>query len=100
MLNKEQGDVAGKMIDVYFEVFGDVLGRLPEKKEDESDAEEEQKKEKKPEKGQKRKRGDKADKGGAQTSPAAVGEMDSKLVAAVLTGINRAFPFATIDDEA
>ncbi|GAA5961282.1 hypothetical protein JCM3765_002898 [Sporobolomyces pararoseus] len=97
MLNKDQNEVAGKMIDVYFEVFGDVLGRLPDKKDDESDGEEQEKKKK--EKGQKRKRGEKAEKDG-QSTPAAVGEMDSKLVAAVLTGINRAFPFATIDDEA
>lgn len=101
MLNKDQNEVAGKMIDVYFEVFGDVLGRLPEKKDDESDGEDNEAEEKKKkEKGQKRKRGDKPEKGAQQSTPAAVGEMDSKLVAAVLTGINRAFPFATIDDEA
>jgi ribosome biogenesis protein MAK21 len=100
MLGKGQGDVAGKMIDVYFEVFGDVLGRLPEKEDGESAGEEEKEEKQKKEKGQKRKRNDKSDNGVTQAAPAGVGEMDSKLVAAVLTGINRAFPFATIDDEA
>lgn len=106
MLKKDQGDVAAKMIDVYFEVFGDVLGRLPDKKDDDNDDDgddlegaEDKKKDKG---GQKRKRG-----GGGESvapssasTPTAVGEVDSKLVAAVLTGINRAFPFATIDDDA
>ncbi|GAA6064635.1 hypothetical protein JCM10212_003360 [Sporobolomyces blumeae] len=100
MLNKDQGDVAGKMIDVYFEVFGDVLGRLPDKAEDESDEDEDKEEKRKvKDKGQKRKRGDKKTEGDAtQTTP--VNDMDSKLVAAVLTGINRAFPFAKLDDDA
>lgn len=99
MLNKDQGDVAGKMIDVYFEVFGDVLGRLPEKRDEDSD-EEDQSKEAAKEKGQKRKRGEKKRDNDTPAASDGVSEMDSKLVAAVLTGINRAFPFATIDDEA
>jgi len=99
MLNKDQGDVAGKMIDVYFEVFGDVLGRLPEKRDEESD-DEERSKEAVKEKGQKRKRGEKKHDNDTVVASDGVSEMDSKLVAAVLTGINRAFPFATIDDEA
>lgn len=100
MLKKEQGEVAGKMVDVYFEVFSDVLGRLPDKDEDEG-ADGSAGEEDKP-KGKKRARGgDKGAKKGKQEPPQdAVNDVDSKLIAAVLTGINRAFPFAKLDDEA
>ncbi|GAA5912187.1 hypothetical protein JCM6882_003078 [Rhodosporidiobolus microsporus] len=109
MLKKEQGEVAGKMVDVYFEVFGDVLGRLPDKEDsdDEKDGEDREEKEKKVA-GKKRGRDEarKGGKGGKKGKGAekeqeqdAVNDVDAKLVAAVLTGINRAFPFAKIDDE-
>ncbi|GAA5909236.1 hypothetical protein JCM5296_006103 [Sporobolomyces johnsonii] len=100
MLKKEQGEVAGKMIDVYFEVFGDVLGRLADKEEGESGNEADEA-DKKVKGAQKRKRDDKRGKQPAEVQQVgAVNEADSKLVAAVLTGINRAFPFATLDEEA
>lgn len=104
MLKKEQSDVAGKMIEVYFEIFGDILGRLPDEDgEAKEKADGKEDGEQKP-KGEKRKRGghEKGAKKGTQTAEAAgeVHEQDSKLIAAVLTGVNRAFPFAKIDDEA
>jgi ribosome biogenesis protein MAK21 len=101
MLTKHQADVAGKMIEVYFEIFGDILGRVAE---EEAAAEGELVDGAKPVvvrpkfvkgKGGKGGKGDK-DEGGEGE----VNETDSKLVAAVLTGVNRAFPFAKIDDEA
>ncbi|GAA5930320.1 hypothetical protein JCM3775_004361 [Rhodotorula graminis] len=108
MLKKDQGEVAAKMVDVYFEVFSDVLGRLPDEDEDGegagSDGEKKAKKDDKPQ-GKKRARGG-FDKGGKkgkgqQEQPQdAVNDVDSKLVAAVLTGINRAFPFAKLEDDA
>ncbi|GAA6007955.1 hypothetical protein JCM10207_006979 [Rhodosporidiobolus poonsookiae] len=107
MLKKEQGEVAGRMVDVYFEVFGDVLGRLPDKEDSDDEAGEADEGEKKVA-GKKRgrdegkaKKGKKGKgKGAAQAEQDAVNDVDSKLVAAVLTGINRAFPFAKLDDEA
>lgn len=103
MLKKDQADVAGKMVDVYFEVFSDVLGRLPDKDDEgEGSADEGDKHAK----GKKRSRGGdvKGKKGGKKGGDEngredAVDDVDSKLVAAVLTGINRAFPFAKIDDD-
>jgi ribosome biogenesis protein MAK21 len=103
MLNRSQAEVAGKMIEVYFEIFGDILGRVAEEEAAalEEGAEGEGKKpfiKKKFVKGGKPGKGKNADdeaKGEGEVS-----EMDSKLVAAVLTGVNRAFPFAKIDDEA
>ncbi|BGO99012.1 Ribosome biogenesis protein MAK21 [Rhodotorula toruloides] len=103
MLKKDQAEVAGKMVDVYFEVFSDVLGRLPDKDDEREGSADEGDK---PAKGKKRSRGGdvKGKKGGKKGGDEngredAVDDVDSKLVAAVLTGINRAFPFAKIDDD-
>lgn len=103
MLKKDQSEVAGKMIEVYFEIFGDILGRLPDDDEKENDDAEDGAKEKP--KGEKRKRGGESNGKGKKGSHSndvdgEVQETDSKLIAAVLTGVNRAFPFAKIDDEA
>lgn len=106
MLKKEQSDVAGKMIEVYFEIFGDILGRLPDGDDESKDKvdDKEEGEQSKSSKGEKRKRGsnEKVGKKGSQASETAgeIHEQDSKLIAAVLTGVNRAFPFAKIDDEA
>ncbi|GAA5891990.1 hypothetical protein JCM8208_002961 [Rhodotorula glutinis] len=108
MLKKDQGEVAAKMVDVYFEVFSDVLGRLPDEDEEGegagSDGEKKVKKDDKPQ-GKKRARGGfekggKKGKGQQEQPQDAVNDVDSKLVAAVLTGINRAFPFAKLEDDA
>lgn len=97
MLTRSQAQVAGKMIEVYFEIFGDLLGRVADEEAAATleGGEVEVKKpfiKKKPAKG---KRED-------DNAPAEgeVSENDSKLVAAVLTGVNRAFPFAKLDDDA
>lgn len=107
MLNRSQGEVAGKMIEVYFEIFGDILGRVAE---EEAAAELEQGVEpvkggNKPLEKKKFGKGAKGGKSGKNDDTETKGEgevseTDSKLVAAVLTGVNRAFPFAKIDDEA
>ncbi|TKA56439.1 hypothetical protein B0A53_02009 [Rhodotorula sp. CCFEE 5036] len=107
MLKKEQGEVAAKMVDVYFEVFSDVLGRLPDVDEDGKASGDEAMAAPAAPKGKKRardegKKGKKGGKGGKQAveHDDAVNDVDSKLVAAVLTGINRAFPYAKLDDAA
>ncbi|GAA5873070.1 hypothetical protein JCM3774_000328 [Rhodotorula dairenensis] len=113
MLKKEQGEVAAKMVDVYFEVFSDVLGRLPDVDEDDKASGDEAASAPAAPKGKKRARdegtegaegqkGKKGKKGGkhAVEHDDAVSDVDSKLVAAVLTGINRAFPYAKLDDAA
>lgn len=104
MLTRNQTEVAGKMIEVYFEIFGDILGRVAEEL-DAADAENvdgvvvEKKKNYVPQKSGKGKFGKKGDKDDG-TGEGEVNETDSKLIAAVLTGVNRAFPFAKIDEEA
>lgn len=101
VLTRGQAEVAGKMIEVYFEIFGDVLGRLPdEDKVGEGDEEGKDDTDgKKRKRGGGEKDGKKGGKKGAKKD-GEVGENDSKLIAAVLTGVNRAFPFANLDDEA
>ena len=103
MLNKTQSEVAGKMIEVYFEIFGDILGRVAEEEKagEDGDATVVVKTG-----GEKRKRGGalvgakKGAKGNDAKGEGEVSETDSKLVAAVLTGVNRAFPFAKLDEDA
>ncbi|KAI5476912.1 CCAAT-box-binding transcription factor [Pseudohyphozyma bogoriensis] len=98
MLNKNQAEVAGKMIEVYFQIFGDILGRVKDEEEAEASAEPKVAGEKRKRGGGKPGKGKKGEKD--EKAEGEVSETDSKLVAAVLTGVNRAFPFAKLDDEA
>ncbi|KAL0577409.1 RNA-binding ribosome biosynthesis protein mak21 [Marasmius crinis-equi] len=104
-------DVALKLIDVYFELFRELLG---EGKENEEDAEEDVQPGKK---GKEReaaadkkgrimdgKRGKKKKGKGPETSKGAAGfeeieDENSKLISAILTGVNRSLPFAKIDTD-
>ena len=102
MLTRNQTEVAGKMIEVYFEIFGDILGRVTDDDEliklpGEVEDEDEEKKVVKRKFG--KGKGGKG-KGEDEKTEPEVNETDSKLVAAVLTGVNRAFPFAKLDDDA
>ncbi|KAM0793697.1 hypothetical protein ACM66B_001122 [Microbotryomycetes sp. NB124-2] len=105
MLKKGQTEVANRLIEVYFEVFGDILGRLDEeglKTSAEEGDKEGNLKRKRNDGGKSKKRNPKGKHGGNDDDdkPNDVEEYESKLVAAVLTGVNRAFPYAQIDDEA
>lgn len=109
MLTRSQAETAGKMIEVYFEIFGDILGRVLEDDNNDEDGpgfaeklEEEFEIKKKFAGGEKRKYGGdrKGKKGEEEKKDGEVNENDSKLVAAVLTGVNRAFPFAKIEEDA
>jgi ribosome biogenesis protein MAK21 len=100
-------DVALKLIDVYFEMFKELLGE-----EDPEEADEDQENEQVDEKGQKdvkmdkrgrvRERGKGKGKGKSVEVKGAAGfaeveDVHSKLISAILTGVNRALPFAKID---
>ncbi|KAH8919080.1 CBF-domain-containing protein [Atractiella rhizophila] len=114
-------EAANKMIEVYFEMFEDVLGRTadeekqkekPDDEEEESDSVDEETegrmnklKRKRFERtgtGKSRKeknRQDKATKGGPKDDNQDVGDGESKFMAAILSGVNRAFPYSNFDDE-
>jgi ribosome biogenesis protein MAK21 len=99
-LTSKDKEVAGKLVEVYFEVFREILGDEQSKGEDKETGEKvTEKVTGKVEKWRGRKKGAKP-KGGRKTATEdeLVESADAKLVAAVLTGINRALPFAKIDD--
>ena len=96
-------DVARQLLDVYFEMFKEVLG---EGRDDEADEKSEKEKDVKVDKagrvmdgGRKGKR--KGKKAGTEVKGAAgfteVDDVNAKLISATLTGVNRALPFAKID---
>lgn len=107
-LTPRDQDVAGRLVELYFEIFREVLGEGAKSKEegaerDEDDLATEQveKVAGKVDKWRGRRKGSKP-KGGRQT--AAQGEQlvetsEARLIAAVLSGINRALPYAKLDDE-
>ncbi|KAG0266757.1 hypothetical protein BG011_001216 [Mortierella polycephala] len=97
ILSARQMDVANKLIDIYFVFFKRMLG----------DQESQLKKtkgflkENKNKVDKKRKKDAGKTKGPHRTPGEVLGLQDSehsKMIAAVLTGVNRAFPFAKVDD--
>lgn len=102
-------DVAGRLVEVYFDVFREILGdgSGPEEEPvvegaEDADGKAIEKVAGKVEKWRGRRKGAKP-KGGRQTNKveeSLVEESDAKMVAAVLTGVNRALPFAKLEDDA
>ncbi|KAA1133156.1 hypothetical protein PGTUg99_022269 [Puccinia graminis f. sp. tritici] len=115
-LNKGEHDVSNKLIHLYFELFNDILGKakteeeikapedLDEKNEEDLEAEhvQEQETAQKQAKGRKKKGGQGPMTGKSTKAIAeeeAVAEKKAKLVAAILTGLNRAFPYGSIEND-
>jgi len=99
-------DVARQLLDVYFEMFKEVLGeRKAEEGDEKSDADNKQKDVKVDKAGRVmdggRKEKKKGKKAGAEVKGAAgfteVEDVNAKLISATLTGVNRALPFAKVD---
>ncbi|KAG5721315.1 Ribosome biogenesis protein MAK21, partial [Termitomyces sp. T112] len=98
-------DVALKLIEVYFEMFKELLGEDPEKVEDveQEVVVQEQGEVLKDKKGRVKVRdGKKKGKGKVTEVKGAAGfaeveDTHSRLISAILTGVNRALPFAKID---
>lgn len=103
-LTQRDGDVAGKLVEVYFEVFKGILGDGKYAKEEEDKPVEVVEPE--PAEGSGGAKGDAKHKGkgawkgkGKKTEAEDVVEdSDAKMIAAVLSGVNRALPFAQIED--
>ncbi|KAF9916062.1 hypothetical protein BX616_004717, partial [Lobosporangium transversale] len=98
ILNSRQVDVANKLIDIYFVFFKRMLGDQESQvkktksflKENKNKVDKKRKKDAGKSKGPHRTPGEILDMQDAE---------NSKMIAAVLTGVNRAFPFAKIDDK-
>ncbi|KAJ3712468.1 CBF/Mak21 family-domain-containing protein [Lentinula raphanica] len=108
VLTPADRDVALKLIEVYFELFKELLGegKISEQGEDAGDIEAgeratEVKVDKKgrvfKDEHKERKRNDREVKGAAGFGE--VEDEHSKLISAILTGVNRALPFAKIDSQ-
>lgn len=85
LLSRNEPQVAAKLIDVYFEIFTDMLARIDRAKDAVEQAS-----------GKKRKKGSEK-KEDLEVKVEQEEEGDSKMLAAVLTGVNRAFPYADLD---
>ncbi|KAG6841522.1 hypothetical protein C0991_010136 [Blastosporella zonata] len=104
VLTLENRDVALKLIDVYFEMFKELLGEDPEKTEDVAEKETDDKEVVTDKKGRVKVRDGKGKKGKGKLTEvkgaagfAEVEDAHSRLVSAILTGVNRALPFAKIE---
>ncbi|KAK6344467.1 hypothetical protein TWF696_008104 [Orbilia brochopaga] len=89
ILTRADDRVANQLLDIYFSLFVDILGqtKLPPPKQASKPTDGKLSK-------KARKRLDQEKKDAALDE-----EHNSKLISAVLTGVNRAFPFASIDDD-
>jgi hypothetical protein len=103
LLSPKDKDVAERLIDVYFELFREILGEKPsgekEEKPGERDFTPKQRRGYKGKKDDKKK--DRKGKGKAQDDAfQEVPDENAKLVSAILTGINRALPYAKLENSA
>lgn len=104
-LTPKDEDVAGKLVELYFEVFRELLGdhsedEKPTGEGEELDTSKVEKVAGKVERWRGRRKGAKP-KGGRKTATENEELVDNghaRLVAAVLTGINRALPYAKLDE--
>lgn len=108
-LNKdEDGAVAKKLMEVYFEMFRDLLGKTAEEEEQEEEQALEELNEEEIEAAEvarveeekvvkKKKKSSSSKKN--EPEPDAVAETKARLMAAILTGLNRALPYGTLDDD-
>ncbi|KAG0213652.1 CBF/Mak21 family-domain-containing protein [Mortierella sp. GBAus27b] len=98
ILNARQMDVANKLIDIYFIFFKRMLGdhesRIKKAKNHVKESKNKVDKKRKKDAGKSK---------GPHKTPGELLELqdaeNSKMIAAVLTGVNRAFPFAKIEDK-
>jgi ribosome biogenesis protein MAK21 len=95
-------DVAARLVEVYFEIFRELLDTdmdppAPTDPE-EADQQNLEKITGKVSKWQGRRKGTKFTKGKGQQHEEEIEQGDSKMISAVLTGVNRAMPFAKLDD--
>ncbi|KAG5646796.1 hypothetical protein DXG03_002173 [Asterophora parasitica] len=106
VLTPGERDVALKLIDVYFEMFKELLGEDAESVEDEEGADDVDGEVVKDKKGRVKVRNVKGKKGKGKGKVteikgaagfAEVEDAHSRLISAILTGVNRALPFAKID---
>ncbi|EJD44509.1 CBF-domain-containing protein [Auricularia subglabra TFB-10046 SS5] len=98
VLSAREGAVADRLMDMYFKLFQEMLGEGEEKEkagDEEGDEGERPKKRRKVHTKDKKKGKKGADE---DDDFANLEESDSKMISAILTGINRALPFASLTE--
>jgi ribosome biogenesis protein MAK21 len=103
ILTRKEVDVANRLVDVYFEVFNDILHIESGKDdvlEEVAPVSRDERKRKRGKGGKDKKGKEKSAAEDASTDAVSGVEAESKMLPAVLTGVNRAFPFAQIDEDA
>lgn len=95
VLTSKEAELANKLITIYFNLFKKILGQGKEKT-DKDKVEEKKPTEKKPPKLSK-----KQEKKLKESEKAAEvdAQLDNKIYSALLTGVNRAFPFSNMQEE-
>ena len=90
LLTRGEIEVAGKLIDCYFEIFSDLLARIEKAREAGKSGRA----------SRKRKDAKKDQEAQASMKAQQEEESESKILTAVLTGVNRAYPYASLTTEA
>lgn len=90
ILSTKDADVANRLIELYFTFFTKLINMKESTTVDKVDEASNQKKNRKAQKKERL----------AEDTETAEEELNSKMISAVLTGVNRAFPFSQLDDNA
>jgi ribosome biogenesis protein MAK21 len=106
--NSTDKDVAAKLIEVYFELFRDIVGEKHHEDEDDADpsnthktdgkGREERRKLKEKERIKLKGKEKQSNKSSDALMDGNASNAESKVISAILTGVNRALPFAGMDD--
>jgi ribosome biogenesis protein MAK21 len=96
-LSSKDPEVAGRLVDLYFEMFREILGDQSEGKDEVDQTEQATGK---VEKWKGRRKGSRPKGKGKAVEEDVVESGETRMVVAILTGINRALPYAKLDDEA
>jgi ribosome biogenesis protein MAK21 len=100
MLSTKERDVAARLVEVYFEVFRELLGMNSTLDTETKDEDGQEKITGKVHNWQGRKKGTRnGKKRDEKKKEGEVESGDAKLIAAVLTGVTRALPYARLEDE-
>ncbi|CAO1635883.1 unnamed protein product [Sympodiomycopsis kandeliae] len=101
MLTRGDVDLANTLIQLYFELFEQSLADEQLKGDGEENANEEEGQKKKKDRWRDKKGGKKGGKGKKNNDqpkqPSIVQDTEGKMMAAILTGVRRAFPFANVE---
>ncbi|KAJ3119917.1 hypothetical protein HK098_005025 [Nowakowskiella sp. JEL0407] len=104
VLSSKDSNVANKLIQIYFDMFQGLVGKKKDEKVEEKKVEKDRHRDRR-KGGNNKKKPQAKDTKRSKESTEGVGDItavdgvDAKMMGAVLTGVNRAFPFSKLEDE-